>query len=97
LIARQLLAQGIDVSKPVKDVAAVAAAYYGYKGDCPVSERLSNTVLVIPCYHSLNKSDVEHIVGSLNKAWKDLGGEVHRGSFVGHDGSRQQRELHVKN
>ena len=58
LIAAYLHSRQIDTAKPYKDIADVAAAHYGYAGDCPVAEQIAKRVLVIPSHYSLKKKDV---------------------------------------
>lgn len=52
----------IGTAKPYHDIAAVAAKYYGYKGDCPVSEQVANRVLIVPSYYNLKEHEIQHIV-----------------------------------
>lgn len=53
---------GIGTAKPYHDIAAVAARYYGYKGDCPVSEQIADRVLVVPNYYNLKEREIQNIV-----------------------------------
>jgi len=87
----------IDASKPMKNISEIAAAHYGYVGDCPIAERLSRTVLVIPCYRILTKRQVQDIVRSLNDGWSELmfSGECPK-SYT-NDESNEQQELQLRN
>lgn len=76
LIATYLHSRQIGTIKPYRDIAEVAARYYGYTGDCPVSERIANGTLVIPSHYILKKRDVQHISQCLNEGWSEL---VHNG------------------
>ncbi len=62
----------ISTARPYKDIAAVAAAHYGYTGDCPQAERIARTVLVIPCNHAVKAPDVERIAACVNRAWAEV-------------------------
>ena len=68
-VAAHLRDREIDSSQPYKDVADGAAAYYGYTGDCPVSEQVAKTILVFPNYATLKKKDVLRIAEYVNEAW----------------------------
>ena len=68
----RLLANHISTSRPYKDIASIAAEHYGYKGNCPVSEQVAKTVLVIPCNYSLQASEVEWISNAVNRAWAEV-------------------------
>jgi perosamine synthetase len=59
----------ISAGRPYKDIATIAAARYGYIGNCPQAERIASTVLVIPCNYGLKKKDVERISTCVNRAW----------------------------
>ena len=61
----------ISTSRPYKDIPEIAK-HYGYQGDCPESERIARSVLVIPCHHALSIAEVERITISVNQAWKDV-------------------------
>ena len=71
-LAERLREDQISTAKPYKDIAAVAAAHYGYTGDCPRAERVANAVLVIPCHYALKSADVERIANSVNRAWAEV-------------------------
>ena len=45
-----------------------AFSYLGYvRGDLPVSESLSDSILSLPMHPYLSKEDVEFIIGSIQK------------------------------
>jgi perosamine synthetase len=71
LVIASLHKHHIGTARPYHDIAAVAAEHYGYKGDCPVSEKIANGVLAIPNYYKLTQKDVKHIAQAVNSAWKD--------------------------
>ena len=70
-IVTYLRSRGVDTSKPYKDIAEIAATYYGYAGDCPVAEQIAKRVLVIPSYYALKERDVQHIAQYLNAGWAE--------------------------
>ena len=74
LMGNYLQKRGIAASKPYRDIAEVAAGYYGYTGDCPVSEQIARRVLAIPCNYSLRESDLEYIAQCVNEGWGEIGG-----------------------
>jgi perosamine synthetase len=69
-MADYLQRRGIAPSKPYKEIATVAAAHYGYEGDCPVAEVVANGVLAIPSNYSLKRSDLKHVAQSVNEGWR---------------------------
>ncbi len=73
-LAARLRKERISTARPYKDIAAIAAAHYGYTGDCPRSERIARTVLVIPCNYALRATDLERIATCINQAWAEIGG-----------------------
>lgn len=66
VVASHLLAHRIDSVKYLDNIVSLAAKNYGYARDCPVAERLSKTVLIIPSHHSITKKDRQCIVRCLN-------------------------------
>lgn len=71
-LTASLRADQISTARPYKDIAAMATKHYGYTGDCPISERVAKTVLVIPCNYALKEDDVERITNCVNRAWAQL-------------------------
>lgn len=76
LLATALRTERISTTRPYKDIAAIATEHYGYRGDCPQAERIAQTVLVIPCNHSLKLEDVERVTASVNSAWERIAGST---------------------
>ncbi|MCZ7636129.1 MAG: DegT/DnrJ/EryC1/StrS family aminotransferase [Verrucomicrobia bacterium] len=71
-LADRLRAKGVDTMRYLDDVVGVARERYGYAGDCPESERLSRTVLVLPTYHALRVKDLRRIVAATNELWEEI-------------------------
>ncbi len=71
-IANYLYTRRISTATPYKDIADVASAYYGYTGDCPAAEQISNRVLVAPSNFSLKGEEVQRIAHILNKGWMEI-------------------------
>lgn len=71
-ITEYLHCRGIGTAKPYRDIAKIAAAHYGYAGDCPVAEDIARRVLVIPNHHRLDQCNIEHIARCLNTGWAEL-------------------------
>ncbi len=71
-MANYLLNKKIDTIKPYQDMPKVAAHYFGYSGDCPVTERIAKTILLLPNYYTLKSRELEHIVKNVNRAWNAL-------------------------
>lgn len=73
-IAARLRKDSISTSKPYKDIAALATSQYGYCGDCPQAEQVAKTVLAIPCNYALTAHELNRIVVSVNRAWRETEG-----------------------
>jgi hypothetical protein len=86
----------IEASKPMKGEIEIATAHYGYLGDCPTAERLSRTVLAIPCYHNLKSAEVQDIVRGLNDGRNELTSAGGRPGFSICDEPEEQQEFHAR-
>jgi perosamine synthetase len=73
-MADYLLKHRIDTIKYIDEVVDIARKEYGYNGDCPMSESLSQRVLIIPNYHSLKEREVEKIAQCFNDGWSEWNG-----------------------
>jgi len=71
-LAEGLRARGVDTMRYLGEVVSVARKHYGYTGDCPESERLSRTVLVLPAYHALSEADLRHVATATNRVWEQM-------------------------
>jgi dTDP-4-amino-4,6-dideoxygalactose transaminase len=59
----------IVAGQPYSQIAAVAAAHHGYRGDCPNAERVARGVIVIPCNWRLQDKDRARVANSFNAGW----------------------------
>lgn len=66
----------ITTARPYRDIHAIAAAHYQYRGDCPQSEYIAQRVLVVPCHYDLKLAEVERITEQVNLAWERSGGRA---------------------
>jgi len=66
-IAKYLLKCKIGTAKPYSDIATVATKYYGYNGDCPVSEQVADRILVMPNYYRLKEQEIQYIAQCFNE------------------------------
>lgn len=67
-----LMKRSIAAIKPYHDIAEVAAAHYGHRGDCPAAEQAAKRLLVIPSYYSLTAREKQHIVEQTNAGWAEI-------------------------
>jgi dTDP-4-amino-4,6-dideoxygalactose transaminase len=71
-MAEYLHRKKIGSMRPYRDIAEVAAAHYGYEGDCPAAEEIAKRVLVIPSYHTLKRKELERIAMCVNDGWTEI-------------------------
>ncbi len=71
-MADYLLGRGIDTSRYLNAIAEEARSDYGYEGDCPNAELLSETVLLVPIHYTLSTGDIQYIARSLNEGSRML-------------------------
>ena len=62
-----LSSMGIDTAKLYGETPMKARRFYGYEGDCPNSEIVADTVLIIPNYYTLSKKDLLKVTSSIKK------------------------------
>ena len=72
LMAKYMYIHGIGAIKPYHDIAAIATKYHGYRGDCPVSEKIAERVLAIPSHYHLREKERQYIAGCLNEGWATI-------------------------
>ena len=58
---------GIDSAKLWNMTPLVAKQFYGYKGDCPNTEKIVDRLLIIPNYYTLTNEELSKIVSSVKK------------------------------
>lgn len=58
---------GIDTAKLYSETPKEAKRFYEYKGDCPNSEIVADTILIIPNYYTLDEKDLVKIVDKIKK------------------------------
>ena len=66
IIAEYLNTKKICTTKPYKDIVEIALKHYGYKGDCPISEQISKSVILLPCNYGLKTSEIRRIARCFN-------------------------------
>jgi perosamine synthetase len=71
-MAARLRARNIDPITPLREIVDVAARWFAYAGDCPISEQLSQSVLVIPSHHDLRRKTADRVARTINDAWIEL-------------------------
>jgi perosamine synthetase len=72
-MAAYLQGRQIGTGRPYEEVIEGAAKSYGYKGDCPVAERLLRRTLVIPNHYRLSAGDRHRIASGINEKWENIG------------------------
>jgi len=73
-LAARLRKEQISTARPYRDIATIAAAHYGYGGDCPQAERIAKSVLVIPCNYAVKTAELQRIATCVNRAWAEVAG-----------------------
>ena len=58
---------GVDSAKLYNDIFLKAKLHYGYIGDCPNTEKLANTILIIPNYYLLTQNELLKIINVVKK------------------------------
>ncbi len=71
-MADYLFKYNIDTAKYLDEVLAIVKEQYHYAGDCPIAEKCSQNVLIIPNYYTLSKKDIDHIIKILDEGDKIL-------------------------
>jgi dTDP-4-amino-4,6-dideoxygalactose transaminase len=63
----RLRAMNVDTAKLYSETPMKARRFYGYKGDCPNSEIVADTVLIIPNHYTLAEKNLIKIIDSIRK------------------------------
>ena len=58
---------GIDTAKLYGETPLKSKKFYGYEGDCPNSEVVADTLLVIPNYYTLSEKDLMKVADGIKK------------------------------
>jgi len=66
-LANFLFAHGVDSAKYGDEIMDITKSEYAYQGDCPNSELVSKTLLVIPNHYTLNHLEIKHIADRVNE------------------------------
>lgn len=67
MIHVNLRKSGIDSAKLFSETPQISRRIYGYKGECPNAEELSDTVLIIPNYYMLSEKEIIKMADNINK------------------------------
>ena len=59
--------KGIDTSKLYSETPLKAKRYYGYVGDCPNTENIANTILIVPNYYTLKEREIVKIAEDIKE------------------------------
>jgi len=60
----------VDTSKLYGKTPLKAKRDYGYKGDCPNTENLADTILVIPNHYTLGQKELSKIGDNLKECMR---------------------------
>ena len=63
----RLRGMNVDTAKLYSETPMNARRLYGYKGDCPNSEIVADTILIIPNYYTLAEKNLIKIIDSIRK------------------------------
>jgi len=58
---------GVDSAKLYSETPKEARKFYGYRGNCPNSEIIADTVLVVPNYYTLSEDEMMRVADSIKK------------------------------
>jgi len=58
---------GVDSAKLYSETPKEARKFYGYGGNCPNSETIADTVLVVPNYYTLSEDEMMRVADSIKK------------------------------
>jgi dTDP-4-amino-4,6-dideoxygalactose transaminase len=62
-----LRGNGVDTAKLWSMTPLVAKQFYGYKGDCPTTEKIVDRLLTIPNYYSLTDNELLKVASTVKK------------------------------
>jgi len=64
--------KGVDTAKLYSETPLKAKLYYRYTGNCPNTEKLANTILIIPNYYKLKPIEVRKIIKNIKNLYLKL-------------------------
>jgi len=59
--------RGVDTAKLYSETPKEAGKFYGYGGNCPNSETIADTVLVVPIYYTLSENEMMRVAESIKR------------------------------
>lgn len=64
-ICESLRTKGIDTTKLFSKTPEIARLNYGYKGNCPYTEKIANRILTIPNHYTLTEKELKKVSGAM--------------------------------
>lgn len=64
-ICESLRIKGIDTTKLFSKTPEIARLNYGYKGDCPDTEKIANRLLTIPNHYTLTENELKKVSDAM--------------------------------
>ncbi|WP_197076090.1 DegT/DnrJ/EryC1/StrS aminotransferase family protein [Methanosarcina sp. MTP4] len=64
-VSELLRKKGIDTAKLFSKTPEIAKKNYGYKEGCPNTEKVAESILVIPNHFTLKKRELDHIINAI--------------------------------
>lgn len=64
-ICESLRTKGIDTTKLFSKTPEIARLNYGYKGNCPDTEKIANRILTIPNHYTLTENELKKVSGAM--------------------------------
>ena len=71
-MAKFMFKNGIDCAPYLDDIVDTAREHFGYAGDCPVAERCSKTMLLLPAYCTLTQRDILRVAQTFIRGLKAM-------------------------
>lgn len=68
-VSERLRIKGIDSAKLFNKTPEKAKQYYGYRGDCPITEQIVDKILVVPNYHTLKIDELKKICETIESCF----------------------------
>lgn len=64
-VGEMLRKNGIDSAKLFSKTPEIAKLQYGYKGDCPETEKVAERILVVPNHYTLKQKELDMIIDTI--------------------------------